>query len=255
MGIGGFVVLAVLSLVFKRNFFAMVDGTGESAAPVVAKPTGPEEEKKVKFVSFVLDDIQTTWAREFPKMTDGCPYEKAKLVLFTGETQSACGSGETAMGPFYCPGDHKAYIDLAFYDELRRRFGSPGDFAQAYVLAHEIGHHLQNLLGTDKKVRRLQKGEPREANTLSVRLELQADCYAGVWGHSTEERKILDVGDVDEALKAAQAIGDDAIQKQGTGRVRPESFTHGTSAQRSKWFRRGFEAGNLNACDTFAGEP
>ncbi len=256
IGIGGFIVLLVLSFIFKTNLFALLGGgSSQQAVPATERPSGPEEEKMVKFVSFVLDDVQATWTREFPKATNGRPYERAKLVLFTGETRSACGTGEAAMGPFYCPGDRKAYIDLAFYQELRKRFGAPGDFAQAYVLAHEIGHHLQNLLGTEKRLRREQEANPRSANALSVRMELQADCYAGVWGHSTAERKILEAGDVEEALHAAQAIGDDTLQKEATGRVRPESFTHGSSAQRTKWFRRGFDTGELAACDTFTGDP
>jgi predicted metalloprotease len=166
---------------------------------------------------------------------------------------SACGYADAATGPFYCPGDHKAYVDLSFFEELRRRFGAPGDFAQAYVLAHEIGHHVQNLLGVERQVRQLQRQNPRSQNELSVRMELQADCFAGVWAHSTAERNLLEADDVEEALRAAAAVGDDHIQKMAGGRVSPESFTHGSSAQRMEWFRKGMESGNPAACDTFQG--
>jgi uncharacterized protein len=165
---------------------------------------------------------------------------------------SGCGQAETAMGPFYCPLDQKVYIDLGFYDELRDRFGAPGEFAQAYVLAHELGHHVQHLEGIDERMRRQQQANPESANALSVRLELQADCYAGVWGHSTEQRQLLDPGDIEAGLRAAASVGDDRLQRTSTGRVSPESFTHGTSAQRSAWFKRGFDSGDPKACDTFA---
>lgn len=179
------------------------------------------------------------------------PYENAKLVLFTEGTSTACGYGESATGPFYCPADERVYIDLAFYDELARRYGAKGDFAQAYVIAHEVGHHVQNLLGTNAKVHRAPKSEQLGPRGLSTRLELQADCYAGVWAHSTNQRELLEVGDLEEALGAAQAIGDDALQKMATGRVRPETFSHGSSAQRARWFQTGQRAGTLEACDTF----
>jgi predicted metalloprotease len=213
--------------------------------PVESGPiaTTPEEEKLVEFVSFVLDDAQATWARLLPQ------YERARLVLFRDATPSACGLGQSATGPFYCPADHKVYIDLGFYADLRRRFGAPGDFAQAYVLAHEIGHHVQSVVGTDREVRRLQQSRPDQANPLSVRLELQADCYAGIWGHTAAQRGHLEVGDVEEGLAAAAAIGDDRLTG---GRVAPDQFTHGSSAQRVEWFRRGLETGRIEACDTFA---
>ncbi len=217
------------------------------------RPTGepfratPEEEQLVDFVSFVLDDTQNIWARLLPG------YREATLVLFRGATRSACGTGQSEMGPFYCPGDRKVYIDLSFYGDLRRRFGAPGDFAQAYVLAHEIGHHVQNLTGIEGRMRNAQRSDPRGANALSVRMELQADCFAGVWGHHAERRDILEPGDVEEGLRAAAAIGDDRLQQQAGQGVHPESFTHGSSAQRVEWLRRGLESGDPDACDTFAG--
>ena len=257
MGIGG-VVLLVLSLLFGQNLF---EGSGE--APTGAPTTGTSngvvnsdsldsssEEREVRqFVSFVLDDAQGVWKQVLPRY--GTQYRDARLVLFRNAVQSRCGTMPSAAGPFYCPLDERVYIDLGFYDDLRRRFGAPGDFAQAYVLTHEIGHHVQHVLGTDQRVRQLQQSRPSMANELSVRLELQADCYAGVWAHSTEQRRLLDQGDVEEGLRAAAAVGDDRIQEQSTGMVRPESFTHGSSAQRMEWFKRGFQSGSPDACDTF----
>ncbi|MCA9556619.1 MAG: neutral zinc metallopeptidase, partial [Myxococcales bacterium] len=178
---------------------------------------------------------------------------RAKLVLFSGKTGTACGLGESATGPFYCPGDQQAYIDLAFFNELSRRLGAPGDFAQAYVLAHEIGHHVQNLTGASARVHKAPQSQQKGANGLSVRLELQADCYAGVWAHSTKAQGLIEAGDLEEALTAAAAIGDDTLQRNATGTVRPETFSHGSSAQRAKWFRRGFDSGDPGACDTFSG--
>jgi uncharacterized protein len=253
IGLGGAAVLLVLSLIFKQNFFALIgaDGGGSGADQVETGPVAstPEEDKRVEFVSFVLDDAQATWSRLFQER--GQPYEHAKLVLFRDAIQSACGFAQAATGPFYCPGDEKVYIDLGFYDELQQRFGAPGDFAQAYVLAHELGHHVQRLLGTEAKVRETQQRRPDAANDLSVRLELQADCYAGVWGHETAQRNILEPGDVDEGLAAAAAVGDDRIQRMSGQGVHPEAFTHGSSAQRAHWFRRGFDSGRPEDCDTF----
>jgi uncharacterized protein len=251
IGLGGAAVLLVLSLIFKQNFFALLGGDGGGAAPTASGPVAstPEENQEVPFVSFVLDDAQSTWETIFRQ--HGQPYEHAKLVLFRDAIQSACGFAQAATGPFYCPGDEKVYIDLGFYDELRQRFGAPGDFAQAYVLTHELGHHVQRLLGTEAKVREAQQQRPDQANALSVGLELQADCYAGIWGHETAQRQILEAGDVEEGLAAAAAVGDDRIQRMSGQGVHPEGFTHGTSAQRSTWFRRGFESGRLEDCDTF----
>jgi len=219
---------------------------GGQEAPTGQLRTTPQEEELVDFVSFVLDDAQSVWQRHLPG------YPEARLVLFRDAVQSACGFAQAAMGPFYCPSDQKVYIDLGFYAELRQRFGAPGDFAQAYVLAHEIGHHVQKVTGTEQEVRRAQRSHPGDANALSVRLELQADCYAGIWAHSTARRDLLEAGDLEEGLQAAAAVGDDRIQRMSTGRVAPESFTHGSSKQRMHWFQRGFQSGDPEACDTFS---
>jgi len=205
----------------------------------------------VQFVSFVLDDTQKTWEQVLPQQA-GTPYRHAKLVLFRDYTQSGCGGAESATGPFYCPADEKVYIDLSFYDELKRRFGAPGEFAQAYVLAHEVGHHVQKLLGIESKVRQFQRQNPSQANPLSIKMELQADCLAGVWAHSTQQRGLLEPGDVQSALGAAAAVGDDHIQQMSRGSVQPETFTHGTSEQRMTWFNKGLNSGSISACNTFA---
>ena len=257
-------MLLVLSLVFGRNLFddlgvavgdapAAAPGSAPGSAPGVASgasPDTPAERDLVEFVTFVLNDAQTTWTKLLA--STGTPYRDARLVLFRGATRSGCGDAESAMGPFYCPVDEKVYIDLGFYDELHRRFGAPGDFAEAYVIAHELGHHVQKILGTEPRVRAMQERNPSQANALSVMMELQADCLAGVWGHSTEQRQVLDKGDVNEGLSAAAAVGDDRLQQQSRGGVHPESFTHGSSAQRTTWFSRGFQSGDINSCDTFA---
>jgi predicted metalloprotease len=211
--------------------------------------TGGAEQTMVQFVGFVLDDAQSAWTEAFA--AKGQQYQRAKLVVFRDATRSGCGLGQAAMGPFYCPRDEKVYIDLTFYEELRQRFGAPGDFAQAYVIAHEIGHHIQHLAGTDERVHGASEAEQTGATGLSVRMELQADCYAGIWAHSTEQRQLLDEGDIAEALKAASVIGDDALQRKSGGAVRPESFTHGSSEQRARWFKRGYETGDMASCDTF----
>ena len=251
LGIGGVLILLVLSLIFHRNFFSLLS-TGGGTGTVASRPVNDaREEPEVRFVSFVLDDTQHTW--ESLLQQEGKQYRHAKLVLFRDSVDSACGMAQSATGPFYCPTDEKVYIDLGFYDELKQRFGAPGDFAQAYVLAHEIGHHIQKLLGIEGEVQRAMRANPRQQNALSVRLELQADCFAGVWGHSTEQRNILEQGDVDEALRAAAAVGDDRLQKMATGHVNPDSFTHGTSEQRTHWFHEGFTKGAIAACNTFAG--
>ena len=252
VGIGVVLVLLVLSVLTGRNFLSLVDpnAIGGTDQPASSGPvaSSPDEDRLVQFVTFVINDAQATWARLLPG-----EYQKTTLVLFRDSTPTACGMGQTASGPFYCPGDGKVYIDLGFYDELRQRFGASGDFAQAYVIAHEVGHHIQRLRGIEGRVRQAQEARPSAANGLSVRLELQADCYAGIWGHSTAERQILEAGDVDEALRAAASIGDDRIQRMSGRGVQPESFTHGSSAQRVQWFKRGFDSGDLDACDTFSG--
>jgi predicted metalloprotease len=246
LGLGGTLVLLVLSVLFRQNLFTLFSGSpSASNAPTAADRPG--ENREVQFVSFVLDDAQQTWATLLSQT--GTSYRHSKLVLFRDATDSACGTAESATGPFYCPGDEKVYVDLGFFDELRERFGAPGEFAQAYALAHELGHHIQKLLGIERRIRSLQQSNPRERNQLSVRLELQADCFAGIWGHSTAQRSLIDQADVDSGLRAASAVGDDRLQRMATGRVSPESFTHGTSQQRSTWFRRGLEAGDLQACD------
>lgn len=255
VGLGGTIVIGLLSVVFGRNLFndlGVKPSTSPGSAQQAPAKDSPEQQKQVHFVSFVLDDVQNTWTRELPKA--GHQYQRAKLVLFTDSVRSGCGNAESAMGPFYCPNDAKVYVDLGFYNQLKTRFGAPGDFAQAYVIAHEVGHHVQNLLGTDDKMRAAQRSNPRQANELSVRLELQADCYAGIWAHSTQQRQILEAGDIEEGINAAAAVGDDRIQKQGSGRVNPETWTHGSSAQRTQWFKRGFETGDMASCDTFASD-
>lgn len=251
MGIGGSVILLVLSLIFGRDFISG-SGDGVDVAPGAGGEVQqtPEEAKEVQFVSFVLDTAQANWAKLLPE-TMGAPWRDAKLVLFRNATQTGCGVGQSAMGPFYCPLDQKIYIDLGFYDDLRTRFGAPGDFAQAYVLTHELGHHVQHLLGTDVRVRRAQESNPDLAKALSVRLELQADCYAGIWAHQTQREQILEQGDIEEGLNAAASVGDDRIQRETTGHVNSDSFTHGSSAQRATWFKRGFSSGNPRDCDTF----
>jgi predicted metalloprotease len=251
VGIGIVLVLLVLSVLTGRNFLSLVDpgsvtGGGaptEAGGPVEASP---EEERLVDFMDAVMKDNQDTWSQ----LLQG-RYQRTTLVLFRQATSTACGYGQSASGPFYCPGDGKVYLDLSFFDELHRRFGAPGDFAQAYVVAHEVGHHVQNLVGTERRMRQAQQQRPDQANQLSVRMELQADCYAGVWGHAASQRGMLDVDDVDEGLRAAASIGDDRIQRQSGGTVHPESFTHGSSEQRVEWFRRGLQSGDPNQCDTF----
>jgi predicted metalloprotease len=221
-----------------RDQRALSPGEQRGAAP---------DDEAAQFVGFVLDDVQSTWRDIFAQR--GARYTPAKLVLFTESTRSGCGYGTTEVGPFYCPSDRRVYIDLGFYDELARRFGAPGDFAQAYVIAHEVGHHVQNLLGAQEHARALARGTDRE-NAASIRQELQADCFAGIWAHSTSKRDILQAGDVEEGLRAAAAVGDDALQRQARGRVSPESWTHGSSEQRVSWFKRGYAAGTIEACDT-----
>ena len=252
IGIGTVVIALVAS------YFLGVDpGTvlnvlsGGAPAQLQQQSAPPANDPMTRFVSTVLADTEDTWTDLF--RASGASYVRPKLVLFSGSTPTACGTGETASGPFYCPGDQKVYIDLSFYRLLQQRFAVSGDFAQAYVIAHEVGHHVQNLMGIMQKVDAARRNaSPAQANALSVRLELQADCFAGVWAyHANQARSILEAGDVEQALHAASAIGDDALQKQAQGYVVPDSFTHGSSAQRVRWFRRGIDGGAVSACNTF----
>ncbi len=268
MGIGTILIIAVLFFVLRGcgggdegggSGFDIPGLPGDQAqvppsqnpnAQAPAPSEGEATDQGAQFVNFVLTDLETFWGGQFK--TSGKQLQPAGLVLFSDAVQSGCGQASSATGPFYCPLDQKAYVDLTFFNELDKRFKAPGDFAQAYVLAHEIGHHVQHLRGTDQEVRRAQGSRPDLRNELSVAMELQADCYAGVWAHSTAQRDLLEHGDVEEGLGAAAAVGDDRLQRMATGRVTPDSFTHGSSAQRATWFKRGFEAGDPGACDTFS---
>ena len=238
-----------------RLILAVLEPTGAPTSEMRREaPRPPANDQEAHFVSLVLQDTEVTFGDLFQR--NGLRYQDPKLVLFSGATPTACGMGQSAMGPFYCPPDQKVYIDLRFYDDLKKRFGAPGDFAQAYVVAHEVGHHVQNLLGIQDKVQGMKaRLRPVEANQLSVRMELQADCFAGVWAHNAQKaREVLEAGDVEEGLRAASAIGDDRLQRQSQGVVVPESFTHGTSAQRVAWFKNGLTQGTLEACDPFAAD-
>jgi predicted metalloprotease len=258
-------LLLALSVLFREDLFSMFGGGGApmpdggagmpmpeggGALPAPPTQTTATEEQLVDFVSFVLDDVQTTWTSLAPTL--GVQYENTKLVLFRDAIESTCGFAEAAVGPFYCPLDAKVYIDLSFYDDLRARFGAPGDFAQAYVLAHEVAHHVQNLMGLSARVRQASQADPSAANELSVRLELQADCFAGVWGHMAAERGILEAGDLEEGLNAAAQIGDDRMMRRAGRGIVPEAFTHGSAEQRVEWLRRGLESGRCQDCDTFS---
>ncbi len=248
----GTLLIVLLAMIFGVDPSTLLQSKAPSGSPPqqsAAAPPGQDDLRQ--FVSVVLADTEDTWRDLFRRM--GGVYQDPKLVLFTGAVQSACGFAQAAVGPFYCPADQKVYIDLSFYQELKNRFRAPGDFAQAYVIAHEIGHHVQNLLGISGQVEALRsRVREAEANTLSVRLELQADCFAGVWAHHAHKaRQILEAGDVEEGLNAASAIGDDRLQMQAKGYVAPDSFTHGSSAQRVRWFKRGLAGGDLRQCDTF----
>jgi len=255
-GIGiGTIALALVAMYFGVDPSVVLNIGQElqQEAPVEAQAI-PSDDPMAKFVAKVLGSTEDTWGKIFE--ASGQQYPAPKLVLFNGQTPTACGSGQAAMGPFYCPGDQKVYIDLSFYNEMKTRFHAPGDFAQAYVIAHEVGHHIQNLMGTSDKVQQARQSARNEAqaNQYSVRLELQADCYAGIWAnHADGENRILEAGDVEEAMTAAAAIGDDALQKQVQGYAVPDSFTHGTSAQRTHWFNRGLSTGDMKKCDTFSG--
>ena len=254
LGVGGLLLLLVLSWATGIDLTSSVGGGGSSAPPETVGTSGevkasPEEEKLVDMVDAVMDDAQDTWRQLL-----GGRYQDTKAVLFRDAINSACGFAQSATGPFYCPADHKVYLDLGFFDEMQRKLGASGDFAQAYVLAHELGHHVQTLAGTEGQVRQRQSADPAARNALSVRMELQADCFAGVWGYHANKggtRVQLDPDDADEALNAAAAIGDDRLQRMQSGRIAPERFTHGTSQQRVEWFRRGMSSGDPNACNTF----
>jgi predicted metalloprotease len=251
LGLGGTLVVLVLSVVFRRNFFALLGSdSGGPARPAAGAHDAASEAKAKKIAVFAFNDAQRVWAPLIAHR--GAPYRDAKMVLFWDETRSGCGAADAQTGPFYCPSDERVYLDLGFFSELASRFGAPGDFAQAYVVAHEVGHHVQNLLGIEGKMRAEQRRQPDRKNELSVRLELQADCFAGVWGHATNERHLLDPGDMDAGLHAAASIGDDTLQKQAHTRVRPERFTHGTSEQRKRWLSRGLLSGRIEDCETFA---
>jgi predicted metalloprotease len=260
LGIVGFLFLLIISLVTGRNYIgsylsghsASPPQTSQSMAPSGprASSASPQEERAAQLVSWTLDDVQKTWTTLLPEQT-GRDYRRSKLVLFRDYTRSGCGVAQSQTGPFYCPADEKVYIDLSFWDELRRLGGSNADFAQAYVVAHELGHHVQDLLGIEEKVQHLSGQDPSQRNHLSVDLELQADCLAGVWAHSTAQRNIIHDADIAAGMQAAAAVGDDHLQRMQRGTVSPESFTHGSSAQRVGWFKRGLQEGTIAACNTF----
>jgi predicted metalloprotease len=262
-GMVGFIIVVVIGLISGRGFLGSIlgglgAGNGGGQRVQQSQPRRPAQESAaehhdVQLLSFVLDDAQKTWSTLLPKQT-GRNYRRAKLVLFSNYTQSGCGNAQSSTGPFYCPQDERVYMDLSFWDELKRLGGNSGEFAQAYVLTHELGHHVQNILGTEAKVQQAMRN-PATRSRASVELELQADCYAGIWAHSTQQRNILEKGDIDEALQNAAAVGDDHIQKMQRGTVSPESFTHGSSAERQGWFKRGFSTGEVSSCDTFTAGP
>ncbi len=254
LGLGGILLMLVLSWATGIDFLSLAGGGNMAPSSNIdaggpPANTSPAEERAVDMVDAVMGDAQSTWEQLL-----GGRYRPTTAVLFRDSIQSACGFAQSATGPFYCPADHKVYLDLGFFAELSNRFGAPGDFARAYVIAHELGHHVQSLTGTEAQVRRAQSARPDQRNALSVALELQADCYAGIWGHYAGQaggRVTLEQGDVEEGLRAAAAIGDDRIQRMQTGHVAPDSFTHGSSQQRVTWFRRGLDSGDMQACDTF----
>jgi predicted metalloprotease len=253
IGGGGTLLFLLIMLLLGGDPGALLSMFTGASAPVEdysPAPTGAADDEAGEFVERILGDTEDAWTAQFASL--GMSYSPATLVMFTGAVQSACGVNSSAVGPFYCPLDQRVYIDLSFYRELQR-FGAPGDFAQAYVIAHEVGHHVQNLLGISDEVRSLQqRASEAQANALSVRMELQADCYAGIWGHSAAASGLLEAGDVEEGLRAAAAIGDDRLQRQAGRRVNPEAFTHGTSEQRSRWFNTGLQSGDIQRCDTFS---
>ncbi|HEX2917407.1 MAG TPA: neutral zinc metallopeptidase [Edaphobacter sp.] len=252
IGIIGFIFLVIISLITGRNYIGSYLAGGGHVATTNSRPaaSSPAEERSAQLVSYVLDDVQHEWETLLPEQANKS-YRHAKLVLFRDYTRSGCGTAQSQTGPFYCPEDEKVYIDLSFWDELRRIGGSTADFAQAYVIAHELGHHVQNILGIEQRMRQLQARDPGEKNQLSVALELQADCLAGVWAHTAAQRGKIDEADVRDGLSAAAAVGDDHLQKMSRGAVSPETFTHGSSEQRQRWFTRGLQSGDLDHCNTF----
>ena len=254
-GKGGIILLIVVVIASYYGYDLSPLLTGESTS--VTQPasqrqgSNPQQDEAAKFTSVMLATTEDTWQQLFQKM--GKTYTAPKLVMYRGATRTGCGTGQSVMGPFYCPADSTVYIDLSFYDEMRNKLGAEGDFAQGYVIAHEVGHHVQKLLGIEPKVRQMQQGASQaQVNQLSVKMELQADCFAGVWGYYMQKENVLETGDLQEALNAAEAIGDDRLQQRGQGRVVPDSFTHGTSEQRYTWFKTGFDSGNPGQCDTFS---
>jgi predicted metalloprotease len=261
LGGGAIIIVIIVSLLLGKNpldMLALLGGDGGAptttqspSVPATPSGTNPVRDKQVDFVKAVLGDLEDVWGAQFKQM--GSQYQRPKLELFRGQVGSACGLASAAMGPFYCPGDQIVYLDLAFFDELSQRFGAPGDFARAYVIAHEVGHHVQNQLGImDQVDRKNANASQATRNALSVRLELQADCLAGVWGHSAAQRGALDTSDIESGIAAATAVGDDKIQQAARGYVVPESFTHGSSAQRVRWFKTGLQSGDIRQCNTFA---
>ncbi|RJT21526.1 neutral zinc metallopeptidase [Buttiauxella izardii] len=251
-GKGGIILLIVVVVAsyYGVDLTSMLGGQPVPQQQSTQRSISPNDDEAAKFTSVILATTEDTWGQIFQKM--GRTYQQPKLVMYRGATRTGCGTGQSVMGPFYCPADSTVYIDLSFYDEMKGKLGADGDFAQGYVIAHEVGHHVQKLLGIEPKVRQLQQGASQaEGNRLSVKMELQADCFAGVWGNSMQKQEVLDAGDLQEALNAAEAIGDDRLQQQGQGRVVPDSFTHGTSEQRYTWFKRGFDSGDPSQCNTF----
>jgi predicted metalloprotease len=255
LGIGGLLIVGVLSLVFHQNFFALFSGGSQATyqtRPAHPQATPGKPDREMQFIAFVLHDVQNFWDKALPAQAH-VVYRHAILVPFRDSTPSPCGTAGEATGPFYCPADEKVYLDFGFFDELKNRFkGSNAEFAQAYVVAHELGHHVQKILGIESKVSRLEHQHPARANALSVDTELQADCLAGVWGHSAQERHIIDITDIQAAMSAAAAVGDDRLQKMATGHVSPERFTHGSAAQRTAWLKKGLDSGNISSCNTFS---
>ncbi|MBJ3815113.1 hypothetical protein F9C28_09265 [Shimwellia pseudoproteus] len=256
-GKGGLILLVVVVVAgyYGVDLSPLLTGdmSGAPQQSVQRQSISPNDDQAAKFTSVILGTTEDTWGEIFKSM--GKTYQQPKLVMYRGATRTGCGTGQSVMGPFYCPADSTVYIDLSFYDEMKNKLGADGDFAQGYVVAHEVGHHVQHLLGIEPKVRQLQQNaSQKEVNQLSVRLELQADCFAGIWGQKMQQQQVLDSGDLKEALNAAQAIGDDRLQQESQGRIVPDSFTHGTSEQRYTWFKRGFDTGDIKQCDTFEGQ-